>query len=204
VRGCSKVGSPRSAQFNYTSVYAGFLEKCGELMSTETINYEDVIADLEAKRAHLDTMIAGLRSIAGMSGLGIPTTGGSGGTLLPSDGKIASDAFFGKSIPDAAITHLGNVRKKLSTQQLMDAMESGGLPRSKYNTVYAILRRRESQVGDIVNMQGEWGLASWYPNHVKKNKKDAVSLNPKTFEDGDDSESAEETLIVPVAKIRTA
>lgn len=39
-------------------------------MSTEPINYEAVIADLEAKRAHLDSMIAGLRAVAGMGSLG--------------------------------------------------------------------------------------------------------------------------------------
>jgi hypothetical protein len=154
--------------FQFTSVYAGFLAKSGEPMSTEPINYEAVIADLEAKKAHLETMIAGLRAIAGLANLGVPPSGGPGGMTPPSGGKIAPDAFFGKSIPEAAVIHLGNVRKKMSTQELMDALESGGLPKSKYNTVYAILRRRESQVGDIVNMQGEWGLASWFPNHTKK------------------------------------
>jgi len=129
-------------------------------MSTPTIDYEAVIADLEAKKAHLETMIAGLRSVAGMAGLGTSPSGGPGGSTPLGDGKIASDAFFGKSIPEASVIHLGNVRRKLSTQQPMDAMEAGGLPKSKYNTVYAILRRRESQVGDIVNMQGEWGLAA--------------------------------------------
>jgi hypothetical protein len=147
-------------------------------MITTPINYEDVIADLEAKKAHIETMIAGLRAIAGLGGtLGSSPTPGGGGN--PGGGRIAPDAFFGKSIPEAAVIHLGNVRKKLSTQDLMDAMEAGGLPKSKYNTVYAILRRRESQVGDIINMQGEWGLAAWYPNHIKKPK--TVSLNPKTF-----------------------
>jgi hypothetical protein len=150
-----------------------------------------VIADLEAKKAHLDTMISGLRSVVGMAGLGIPPHGGPGSGLSPSDGKIASDAFFGKSIPDAAVAHLGNVRKKLSTQQLMTAMEAGGLPHSKYNTVYAILRRRESQVGDIVNMQGEWGLASWYPNHVKKAPKKGASS-----ESSIDSQTSEEAVVV--------
>jgi hypothetical protein len=176
-------------------------------MSTPTIDYEAVIADLEAKKAHLETMIAGLRSVAGMAGLGAPPSGGPGGSTPYSDGKIASDAFFGKSIPDAAVIHLGNVRRKLSTQQLMDAMESGGLPKSKYNTVYAILRRRESQVGDIVNMQGEWGLAAWYPNHVKKAKKDVVSVNPKTFEDDESAlagDSSEEPEMEPAGEIRSA
>lgn len=162
-------------------------------MSTDNINYEDVIADLEAKKAHLETMIAGLRAVAGLGNLGIPPSGGPGGTSPTNSGKIASDAFFGKSIPVAAIAHLSNVRKKLSTQQLMDAMEAGGLPKSKYNTVYAILRRRESQVGDIVNMQGEWGLASWFPNHRKKSpEKSASSELPATEEIGEDAEEIEE------------
>ena len=173
-------------------------------MSTEPINYEAVIADLEAKKAHLETMIAGLRAVSGLGNLGVPPSGGPGG-MTPTSGKIAPDAFFGKSIPEAAVIHLGNVRKKLSTQELIDAMEAVGLPKSKYNTVYAILRRRESQVGDIVNMQGEWGLASWFPNHVKKvPKKDAVSLNPKTFEGAEVGEPEEEPEIEPAGEIQSA
>jgi hypothetical protein len=140
------------------------------MSTTSPIDYEAVIADLEAKKAHLETMIAGLRSLAGMTGLGTVPPGAGPGSGVNANGRIASDAFFGKSIPEAAVVHLGNVRRKLSTQALMDAMEAGGLPKSKYNTVYAILRRRESMVGDIINMQGEWGLAAWYPNHVKAAK----------------------------------
>jgi hypothetical protein len=164
-------------------------------MTTPTIDYEAVIADLEAKKAHLETMIAGLRSIAGMAGLGTsPSGGGPGG----GSGSVASDAFFGKSIPEAAVIHLGNVRKKLSTQQLMDALESGGLPKSKYNTVYAILRRRESQVGDLVNMQGEWGLASWFPNHKKKK----TVASEATTEEDTAPESEEEMEIDPAGEIK--
>lgn len=50
----------------------------------------------------------------------------------------------------------------------MAAMQAGGLPESKYSTVYAILRRREKQVGDIINMKGDWALQEWYPNYRKK------------------------------------
>jgi hypothetical protein len=166
-------------------------------MSTEPINYEAVIEDLEAKKTQLDATITMLRALSGLGTLGItppssPSGGGNGGT------RIASDAFFGKSIPEAAVIHLGNVRKKLSTQALMDAMEAGGLPKSKYNTVYAILRRRESQVGDIINMQGEWGLAAWYPNHVKKTLKKGAASESAAGEDvvdAPDNEGAEEIAI---------
>ncbi len=72
------------------------------------------------------------------------------------------------SIPDAAKKHLTAMRKKQSTQDLMTAMQAGGLPESKYSTVYAILRRREKQVGDIINMKGDWALQEWYPNYRKK------------------------------------
>jgi hypothetical protein len=57
--------------------------------------------------------------------------------------------------------------QKVSTGELIKALVKGGLPESKYNTVYSILRRRERQVGDIINMQGDWALSEWYPNYRK-------------------------------------
>jgi len=146
-------------------------------MSTEPINYEAVIADLEAKKSQIEATIAMLRALGGLGSFTPPTTPGGGGGV-PTGGQFASDAFFGKSIPDAAVTILTSARRKMSTQALMDTMQKGGLPPSKYNTVYSILRRRESQVGDLVNMQGEWGLAAWFPNHAKAravSKKGAAS-----------------------------
>lgn len=165
-------------------------------MSTEPINYEAVIADLEAKKAQIDATINMLRAFSGISTSGVmPPPGGPGGGAAPDAGsKIAPDAFFGKSIPDATVTHLRNVRKKLSTQAIIDALVTGGLPASKYNTVYAILRRRENQVGDIINMQGEWGLAAWYPNHTKAkvaSKKSAVSESSSDDETETQPENAD-------------
>jgi hypothetical protein len=166
----------------------------GNPMSTEPINYEAVIADLEAKKAHIESTIAALRVIAGMIGLGITPPPGSpsgGGTPAINGTKPAADAFLGKSIPEAAKIYLTSQRRKLSTQELMDAMEAGGLPGSKYNTVYAILSRRENKVGDIINMKGDWALAEWYPNYVKKPKKGAVS-EPLTDEDSSQAPDIEE------------
>jgi hypothetical protein len=59
-------------------------------------------------------------------------------------------------------------RQKKDTQSIIEALEQGGLPHSEYSTVYAVLRRREKQVGDIINMKGDWALAEWYPNYRKK------------------------------------
>ncbi len=169
------------------------------MSTTPPIDYEAVIADLEAKKAQLDATINMLRALSGIGTLGItPPTGTPGG----GGGKIAPDAFFGKSIPEAAVIHLTNVRQKLTTQQLMDAMEAGGLPKSKYNTVYAILRRRENQVGDLVNMQGEWGLASWFPNRTKAKKKDVSSEAANEGADTGEDESGAHDEQAPVEQAR--
>ena len=142
-------------------------------MSDQPINYEAVLADLEARKAQLEATIAGIRLLVGQPGIGPgggPTSGGSS----YSGGAPAHDAFIGMSIPEAAKKHLTAVRKKQSTQELMTAMQAGGLPESKYNTVYAILRRRENQVGDIINMKGDWALQAWYQNHRKKSSTSEV------------------------------
>jgi len=151
-------------------------------MSDQPINYEAVLADLEARKAQIEAAIVGIRLVMGQSSAGPsgPTGGGS-----PYAGSTpAHDAFIGMSIPEAAKKYLNTVRKKLSTQELMTAMEAGGLPPSKYNTVYAILRRRENQVGDIINMKGDWALQEWYPNYRKKSS----SGEPETEEKPADTE----------------
>ena len=96
----------------------------------------------------------------------MPASGGSGGTSL------SPSAFLGMSIPDAAKAYLTTAREKKSTQEIIDALTAGGLPPSKYTTVYNILTRRQRQAGDIVNLKGDWALAEWYPNHRFKTGKD--------------------------------
>jgi hypothetical protein len=201
--GVDRSGRPREACIHFTSVYAYSPAKSEGTMGTQPIDYEAVIADLESKKAHIETMIAGMRVIAGMGGLGGPTAPSNptgGGSIV--NGKPAPDAFLGKSIPEAAKMYLTSMRRKLSTQELMEAMEAGGLPGSKYATVYAILSRRESKVGDIVNIKGDWALAEWYPNYVRKSPKKGVVAEEGQMQ-GDQADE-EEPIIEPAGEIRTA
>jgi hypothetical protein len=128
-------------------------------MANEPINYEAVLADIDARITKLQVTREGILELMAATGL----TPGSG-----PGGKIAPDEFLKMSIPDATKKYLTMVRQKKDTQAIIDALESGGLPRSVYSTVYAVLRRREKQVGDIINMQGDWALAEWYPNYRRK------------------------------------
>jgi len=159
-------------------------------MSTEQINYEAVLADLEARKAQLEAAIAAIRLIMGQPGAGPNLPSGGGG--LPG-GAPAHDDFIGLSIPEAAKKHLSKVRKKLSTQDIMTALEAGGLPPSKYNTVYGVLRRREAQVGDLINMKGDWALAEWYPNYRKGGGKSGKSQDEGESETGKEEEPQKAT-----------
>ena len=151
------------------------------------INYEVVLADLEARKAKLESAIESIRQILGQTVMS-PSGGPGGG--ISSSGKPAHDAFIGMSIPEAAKKHLSAVRKKLATQELMNALTEGGLPESKYSTVYAILRRRERQVGDIINMKGDWALSEWYPNYRKRTKAEGEETDAESGAEGESKEAS--------------
>jgi hypothetical protein len=136
-----------------------FQQKAGIKMS-EAINYEAVLADIDARIAKLQATREGIVDLMALTGT-VPT-GGPGG-------KIAHDAFLAMSIPDATKKYLSMTRQKKDTQSIIDALEQGGLTRSAYSTVYAVLRRREKQIGDIINIKGDWALAEWHPN-LRKGK----------------------------------
>jgi len=129
-------------------------------MSSE--HYAAVLADLEARKAQIESAIAAIKSIAAQGGGTSPDGGGST--------SIGPSEFLSMSIPDAAKKFLGRVKQKKSTQEIIDALTAGGLPPTKYTTAYNILARRQKGVGDIVNMKGDWALAEWYPNHRFKVK----------------------------------
>lgn len=148
-------------------------------MDQQTVDWVAALAEVEAKIAKLQAFAENIRDMMASAGLSPSPSGGGGG--------IRPDAFLKLSIPDATKKYLGVARQKKSTQEVMDALEQGGLPPSKYNTVYSILSRRANQVGDIINMKGDWALAEWYPNHRPKAK------TRNGGESDDAAESAEST-----------
>jgi hypothetical protein len=129
-----------------------------------TVDWAAALAEIEAEITKLQATADVIRERIARGGGAAPLPGGGGG------GGVRPGAFLKMSIPDATKKHLETVREKQSTAVLVDVLEKGGLPRPKYNTVYSILARRQKQVGDIINMQGDWALAEWYPNYRPKTK----------------------------------
>lgn len=136
-------------------------------MTAGNINYNAVLADLEARKAELESAIAAITGILAASGGG----GGSDGGISPDN--IPVGAFLRLSIADATKKFLDMVKTKQSVPQIIKALESGGLPPVKYTTLYTVLRRRESQIGDVLRLGDEWALTEWYPNNPNLRKKSA-------------------------------
>jgi len=131
-------------------------------MNAETVNYEAVLADLEAKREALDNAIAAIRMLVGQGqGVGLPTERGySDPTSIP------SDAFFQMSIPDAIRKYLGIAKRPRSIRDISEALEHGGLTtqsKSLYNTTATALSRMSGKEGGVVKVNNDWGLMEWYP-----------------------------------------
>lgn len=153
-------------------------------MSNEINPFEAAIAALEERRvkvnAEIDEDIAKLREIGErMSSMALTS-----GASLSLPAKIEKDTFYNMTLPDAAKKFLAmGDRKPKTTNEIIDALEKGGLKRTTYASMYASLSRRENNVGDIVNVNGDWGLPEWYGAKAKPKKKSGETQPNATLEE---------------------
>ena len=130
-------------------------------MPANGINYAAVLADLEAKRAQIDSAIAAIKVLMQQTGVMAATA-----PPVPRIADLAHvppRAFLGLSISTAARMLLEMMQRRLSIPEIIQGLRSGGLKPSKYRNVYAIMRQRESDKRDVINIKGQWGLAEWNP-----------------------------------------
>lgn len=156
-------------------------------MGTDVINYEAVLADLEARRAQLDSAIAAIKAIMGQAG--VMAASASPSQRITDFSEIPSDAFFGLGIAAGTRKLLDMMKRKMPTKEIMRGLTAGGLEPSKYRNVYAILTQRESNKGDIINVNGDWGLAEWYPGRRARKKGEAQNNTQQTEEQTEETGS---------------
>jgi hypothetical protein len=147
------------------------------------IDYNAVIADLEAKRGQIDAAIAVIRSLvaAGVTEGTPPTNGseeGGGGAAsppapnrAPGQPQIQSDSFFGLSSSGAVRKYLGMMKRPQKPRAIADALRAGGQVHAvddkvAYSNVATALRRGEGKEF-VQTRNGEWGLAEWYGGKSK-------------------------------------
>jgi hypothetical protein len=143
-------------------------------MSTQPFDYSAIVADLEAKKAAIDAMLASIRSAMALGALGqaSDSPGMPGGASASSmfGGDVPDGAFLGKSIPEATKLYLEIVKKKQTTREVAEALVKGGMESTSTNfgnIVHAVLNRtRKSPNSPFVKLGSHWGLKVWYPKGI--------------------------------------
>ncbi len=136
-------------------------------MANEGIDYGAVLMDLEGKKAAIEAAIAGVRQ---MLNLGAEHGVGGGTTGLSPERKdqpvaVRFDTFFQMSL-SAAITKFLEIAKcPQSVSDITKALLEGGFKTTSKNLMPIVgsnLSRMKS-AGEVVNIDGKWGLSTWYP-----------------------------------------
>jgi hypothetical protein len=147
-------------------------------MDQEQVNhYDAVIADLEAQREKLWSVIVALRSL---KQLGMPLdkvsafVSGESNVLVATEAPLSHDAFFGLTIPDAARKYLASVKSTKPHPDLCDALLRGGFKTSATN-FREVVRSTLGRHPDFVKINGQWGLREWYPGRGGSRKAKRIS-----------------------------
>ncbi len=141
-------------------------------MSDQQLDLATWLAELEAQRAQLDLMIAGVRQRLGQpvaEGEQAPAALPGQLTSAPQTGRIRQDEFFRMKIPDAIKKYLHIMKQPQTPKTIEEALKTGGLltnSKDFYATLSTALKRlKEADV--VVNTTNGWGLAEWYPSKPK-------------------------------------
>jgi hypothetical protein len=129
----------------------------------ESVDYAVVLADLKARRARLDQLIAGIEAtiLGGGGDVPVDLEAGSSGPILPT--TIHPDTFFGMSIIEAAKKFLKIARRAQHTTAIAEALSQGGQKRPTDAVLSSILVRA-AKGREITKVgKGMWGLPEFYP-----------------------------------------
>lgn len=148
-----------------------------------SVDYNVVLADLEAQRVELDSAIAFVKrqlgqAVAAPSAVPAAPAAPAAGHGGPGPGhgssmrtNLTPTTFFGMSIGDAAKLYLSMVKELKTLPQIADALLSHGIKTTAKNfqtTVLAAIDRRTEEF--IRPKRGQWGLKEWYPGARIKQK----------------------------------
>lgn len=150
--------------------------------------YEVVLADLKSRRAQIDQAITAIEALRS----GAAANAGPAQTATASQ-EIRPGAFLGMTIIEAAKAVLAIKREPLSPQEIADLILRGGVvmtAANASNTVGATLNRHKNG-GEVVNVaRGKWGLASWFRNPGRFQKRTEGGEKPMSEPGGEEGVQA--------------
>jgi hypothetical protein len=148
-------------------------------MAADKPGWAEIIADLEAKRAALDSLIGSFRAAMALGALGQPgdvdMSGIVSGASVQSGNagapvELPAGAFLGKSLPAAIKIYLAAVKRKQHTREIIAALKDGGVETTSPNfdnVVFGALTRLKA-AGEVLRFKDGWGLTEFYPESLRQ------------------------------------
>ena len=139
----------------------------------ESTSYEQLLHDLLEEREEIDRMIGWVQKRLGQAQEPSEATGlaaNASPTVSLRFPRLATDAFFRMTVPQAIKAFLNIVKRPKSAKDITAGLQGGGLihkAKNLYATVYPTLLRMEKAKEVVRVSKGEWGLAEWYPSARK-------------------------------------
>jgi hypothetical protein len=137
--------------------------------------YAKLLADAEAKKASLESLIVSLRAALATGAIG--SAGFSESAALPAavssvptqPMELPKGALLGKSIPVAIKLILSAARSKLTTKEISQGLRDGGIESTagNFEQIVANALHRLKKANDVLRFSDGWGLAEWYPDGFK-------------------------------------
>src|SRR5271157_6229432 len=160
----------------YITRFASFWKEI--LMPDDKLNYTaQFVSNIKAKIAALQALLASVESAVAVGALGQPVEGmdlSSSGTTSNGDfGQpidLPEGAFYGKSLPACVELYLSATpMKKRTNKEIAAALREGGVESnaSNFDTVVNGALFGLKKTGKVLRFKDGWGLAEWYPAHIR-------------------------------------
>lgn len=147
-------------------------------MAEDKSNYtSQFVNNIKAKIAALQALLASVESAVAVGALGepvegmelsSPATGARNADLgIPTD--LPKGAFNGKSLPACIELYLSSVKKKTTNKEIAAALREGGVESNAkhFDTVVTGALFGLKKAGKVLRFKDGWGLAEWYPAHLR-------------------------------------
>ncbi len=132
-------------------------------MSSQSVNYQFVLADLKGRRDRLNAAIGAVEQIIGE--LALPPRKDQDSQTATSMPRPSSMAYRKKTIGDSIVHYLGLVGEPKPPTDIVQALRDGGITsesKSLYRTAYSTMKQRAKRTdSDIVKVGSKWGLKTW-------------------------------------------
>jgi hypothetical protein len=145
--------------------------------------FEPVITTLRAQIEEWQRMIDRLEWMRTNGIVSSPALGTTQAVAVQNGGPaFNNDSFFGLTIAEATKKYLSAIKRTATVKTISDALIAGGLKSAAKNPVENV-RSTLSRMPAFVLINGEFGLAEWYPGRKASSKQRPSSQQTNTIEE---------------------